>query len=194
MPLYSEALSHFSEVYARALVLPVSEPTAVVLATADTKGRPSARTVLLKDFNQDGFVFFTNQHSRKGAQLAENPFGALCFFWQELMEQVHVEGEIVTVSKEVADNYWNSRPCASQVGAWASLQSQPLAHRSILEKRFSEFQARFHGNSVPRPPHWSGYRLIPDRFEFWKAAPYRLHERTFYQKEEGGWEKSLLYP
>ena len=194
MILYQEAIDRFSETYTRAQTLSVHEPTAVILATASLDARPSARTVLLKDFSAAGFVFFTNQHSRKGEQLAENPWGSLCFFWQELMEQVHVEGAIHVVEPKVSDEYWFTRPCASQAGAWASQQSQPLASRAVLEERFTAFQNQFKGTVVPRPPHWSGYRLVPNRIEFWKSAPYRLHERTCYIQQGSDWTKTLLHP
>jgi pyridoxamine 5'-phosphate oxidase len=194
MDLYLEALDKFSEIYKRAQECGLKEPAAMTLATASPDGRPSARTVLLKGFDKHGFVFFTNHESRKAQQLAGNPRAALCFHWQPIEEQVIVEGSVTPVSHEEAEAYWKTRPRESQLGAWASLQSRPLEHRKTLEDRFADFEKKYAKGHVPRPTWWSGYRVMPNRIEFWKAAPFRLHFRTLYETHGNGWKKSLLFP
>lgn len=166
----------------------------MTLATADREGRPSARTVLLKQVNEDGFVFYTNTHSRKGRQLGENPHAALCLFWQPLMQQVLVEGGVCFVDPAQADAYWATRTRLSQLGAWASDQSQPLASRECLEQRLRELEVRFADQPVPRPPHWTGYRLIPELIEFWCARSGRLHDRYRYWFESGAWRSGWIQP
>jgi len=172
------------------------EPTAMTLATADNSGRVSARIVLLKGVDENGFRFFTNYESLKGAQLAAHPQVALCFHWKLLREQVQVrvEGEVETLSAAESDAYFASRPRGSQIGAWASLQSQSLQDRATFEQRVAEFERRFNAGPVPRPPHWGGYLVRPDRIEFWYGALHRLHERVCYTNKDGVWERSLLYP
>lgn len=192
--LYREALTRFSSVYQRARETGLREPTAVTLATADARARPSARTVLLKDFDADGFVFYTNGESRKARELAENPRAALLFFWQTIFEQVHVEGPVEVVPPAESDAYWASRSRESQIGAWASAQSRPLGRRDELEAKVAEFDRRFAGQAVPRPAHWQGYRLRPERIEFWESRPHRLHDRQCYTRGEGGWTFALLNP
>ena len=150
--------------------------------------------VLLKGYDTSGFVFYTNMRSRKGCELAANPRVAMCFFWDPLMEQVRVEGEVRAVTDAEADAYWSARHPGSQIGAWASDQSEPLASREVLEARVEEYAARFGEGPVPRPPHWSGYLVAPDRIEFWLSLPNRLHERTCYSLEDGEWRVSLLQP
>jgi pyridoxamine 5'-phosphate oxidase len=175
----------------------LAEPTAMALATADGTGRPSVRIVLLKGFDRHGFVFFTNLESRKADHLAENPRAALCFHWQPLEVQVRVEGLVSPVSDAEADQYFATRPHGSQIGAWASRQSRPLAAREELEERILETEARFAGIEVPRPPFWSGYRVSPERIEFWTGRPSRLHDREVYYADaeaEGGWRMERLYP
>jgi pyridoxamine 5'-phosphate oxidase len=193
-PLYAEALQHFDDAFARAKRCGLQEPNAVTLATADAAAKPSARTVLLKDFDEAGFVFYTNIGSRKGRELMSNRRAALCFFWQPLQEQVHVEGPVTLVTDNEADQYWASRPRESQIGAWASLQSRPLENRAELEDRAKEMSKKYATGPVPRPPYWTGFRVVPERLEFWKMRPYRLHERTVYQKSARGWTKGLLFP
>jgi len=194
MDPYQEALERFNEILTRARETDLREPTALTLATAGADGQPSARTVLLKHVDERGFVFYTNTLSRKGRQLDENRRAALCFFWQPLFEQVLVEGAVEPVSDREADAYWCSRPRLSQIGAWASHQSEPLTSRRELESRVSDYEMRFAGNEVPRPPHWSGYRVVPKLIEFWCARPGRLHDRVRFEKFEGGWRRQLINP
>lgn len=171
------------------------EPTAMTLATCDARGRVAARTVLLKHFDARGFVFYTNTQSRKGRELAEHPQAALLVLWKQLHHQVQVriEGVAEPVSEAEADAYFASRPRESQLGAWASLQSEPLPDRETLLARFRDYEARFAGGPVPRPPHWSGYRIVPDLIEFWFGQPHRLHDRFEYRRAEG-WRERRLYP
>lgn len=192
--LYAEALARFQALFARAGKTGLREPTAMNLATVDAGGRPSSRMVLLKQVDAQGFVFYTNLKSRKGRELAGNPNAALCFFWEPLMEQVRVEGVTEPVSSQEADAYWITRTRDSQIGAWASDQSEPLAARELLEKCFEEIKARFHNRPVPRPSHWSGYRLRPGLIEFWVGVDFRLHQRTCYRKRGQAWSVTLLNP
>ena len=195
MDLYQEALKRFDGLLERAKGTDIGEPLAFILATADAQGRPSARTVLLKGFDERGFVFYTNLNSRKGEQLAANPHAALCFHWQPLREQVLIEGSVAPVDPAEADVYWASRPRVSQIGGWASHQSEPLSDRAELEKRVGEYETEFEGRDVPRPPHWSGFRVKPDFIEFWTARPGRLHDRVRYcPDDQGEWRKVLLNP
>jgi pyridoxamine 5'-phosphate oxidase len=192
--LYGEALARFDEIYARAAASGLRDHTAVTLATADRAGRPSARTVLLKGFDERGFVFYTNECSRKGRHLAENPRAALLFFWQTLFEQVHVEGPVAVVPTPEADAYWATRSRESQLGAWASHQSETLTGRAELESRLAAMAERFAREAVPRPPHWRGYRVTPERIEFWQSREHRLHDRQCYERGAGGWTMRLLNP
>lgn len=188
-------LKHFAEWLADAKsAQQIVEPTAMTLATATRAGKPSARVVLLKDFGPEGFVFYTNMTSRKSDELHENPHAALCFYWMPLERQVRIEGTVTEVSAAEADAYFASRPRDRQIGAWASLQSQVLAARADLEARVAEFEAKYPGD-VPRPPHWSGWRLSPTRIEFWHQNWARLHERMRYVRlSDGSWQQELLYP
>jgi pyridoxamine 5'-phosphate oxidase len=193
-PLYRQAIQRFAELLDRARSLPDREPAAILLATADASGRPSARTVLLRAFDDRGFVFFTNEESRKGRQIAVNPRAALCLYRDELQEQAHIEGDVVVATDAESDAYWSSRPRESQLGAWASMQSRLLDRRETFEARIAEFDQRFAGRPVPRPPFWHGYRVVPDRIEFWKGRPFRLHDRELYERGPDGWTLRLLYP
>jgi len=192
--LEHEALAMFQDWLDAACKTDLHEPTAMALATANAQGRPSVRTMLLKSFDERGFVFFTDSQSRKGEELRENNFASLCFFWQPLMRQVRIEGSIVTISVDESDAYWETRPRDSQLCAWASQQSRPLDSRETLERRVAETHARYIDNTIPRPPRWIGYRVIPERIEFWKSGWRRLHERVLYEKRVDGWCKTLLFP
>ena len=179
---------------ARSAPPPPADHHAATLATADPNGRPSARIVLVRGVDDEGFLFYTNYTSRKARELALNPRAALCFYWHWLEEQVRVEGAAVRATREESDAYFASRPRGSQVGAWASQQSQPLGAREELEARVAEIERQFEGRDVPRPEFWGGFRLIPDRVEFWKAAESRLHDRVLYARTHEGWTETRLYP
>lgn len=170
------------------------DPNAMALATVSPEGAPSLRIVLLKGVDDRGFVFYTNLGSRKAAELQANPNAALCFLWKSLGRQVRVEGVCEPVSDTEADNYFASRPRGSQIGAWASKQSQPLPERSVLELRVADFENKFEGGDVPRPDFWSGFRLVPARFEFWHGQPSRLHDRMVYVADGNRWSAERLYP
>ncbi len=171
-----------------------ADPTPMTLATADRNGRPAVRVVLLKGFDERGFQFFTNTESRKGRELRENPRAALCFFWPGLLRQVRLEGPAERVSDEEADQYFASRPRERQLAAWASKQSEPLASREELLQRYRDYEQQFAGRPIPRPPFWSGYRVVPDWFEFWIGHENRLNERILYVKQNGQWTRTLLHP
>ena len=170
------------------------EPTAISLATSALSGKLSVRTMLLKDFDEKGFVFYTNTLSNKGHQLAENPQAAICIVWKSIFRQVLVEGRVEAVTAAEADAYFASRPRGSQIGAWASLQSEALDSRATLEHRVEEFELKFTCEDVPRPPHWSGFRLIPDMIEFWYGKESRLHDRFRFTLGNGEWARQRLYP
>jgi len=170
------------------------EPDAMVLATVDADGRPSARHVLLKALDPRGFVFYTNLESRKARAIAAHPFASLCFYWAALEKQVRIEGTVERVSDGDADAYFATRPRESQIGAWASDQSATLASRAVLEQRIAEARARFDGQVVSRPPFWSGFRVVPLSIEFWTRDLSRLHERERYTREGERWIRTLLYP
>jgi pyridoxamine 5'-phosphate oxidase len=190
----TDPISRFAQLFAQASASIPKDPNAMVLATVDPDGRPSARVVLLKGFDAAGFVFYTNLESRKAAALQAHRFAALCFYWPSLDVQVRVEGSVARVADEEADLYFASRPRGSQLGAWASEQSRPLASRELLENRMIKLEQAYAGLEVPRPPYWSGFRLRPDRMEFWHGKPSRLHERILYRLEEDRWIPSLLNP
>ena len=168
-------------------------PNAMTLATADTDGRPSARVVLLKGVDANGFVFYTNYESRKARELALNPFASLVFLWTPMERQVRIEGSVEKVSDEESDEYFDSRPLGSRLGAWASPQSQVISSRAVLVALAARYAAQF-ALSPPRPPHWGGFRLVPDRWEFWQGRKSRLHDRLSYRLSEGQWLRERLAP
>lgn len=177
-----------------AIAAAVPEPTAMTLSTAGGDGRPSSRVVLLKGFDAEGFVFFTNYNSRKGRALAENPYAAANFFWPELERQVNISGRVSRVSDEESDDYFRSRPFTSRVGAWASEQSERIDSRMVIMTRAAKLMIKYAGGNVPRPPHWGGFRIVPDRFEFWQGRPSRLHDRISYEAAGPAWEICRLSP
>ena len=171
-----------------------NDPNAMALSTVDAQGRPSSRMVLLKGWDEQGFVFYTNLESRKALDMAANPNVALLFHWKSLKRQIRIEGAIQPVSDAEADSYFASRPRISQIGAWASLQSRPLEGRFELEKRVAEFTAKFGLGDIPRPPHWSGLRVVPRAMEFWHDRPFRLHDRFAYARDGEHWVARHLFP
>jgi len=189
-----EPLDRFHAWLSEAEAAEPNDATAVALATADAEGRPSVRMVLLKGADEKGFVFYTNLGSRKGRELTENPHASLCFHWKSLRRQVRVQGPVEPVSAAEADEYFASRHKQSQIGAWASIQSQPLPGRFELEKRVARYAAKYAVSSVPRPDHWSGFRLLPSWIEFWENRPFRLHDRSLYHRQGDGWRTEKLYP
>jgi pyridoxamine 5'-phosphate oxidase len=193
----AEPFLRFQELLGQAKALEpavLPEPTAFALGTLSADGQPSVRILLLKGVDERGFVFYTNHESRKGTELLAHPKAAMCFHWQPLERQVRVEGVARLVSAEEADAYFASRARGSQIGAWASLQSRAIALPGDLEARVAEVEAKYAGSPVPRPPHWSGFRLVPHRIEFWHNMPSRLHERHVYLREPEGWRRETLYP
>ncbi len=191
-----DPIARFEAWMAEAATSEPNDPNAMCLATATPDGRPSARMVLLKGVDARGFVFYTNLESRKGAELSANPYAALCFHWKTLTRSVRIEGRVQPVSAEEADAYFASRPRGSKIGAWASKQSRPLESRLALEKRVAEFGLKFAVGEIPRPPFWSGFRLVPVRIEFWRDMPFRLHERLVFLREgpDAPWRTEMLYP
>ena len=191
----AEPFELFAEWFTQARKSELNDPEAVAVATATPDGAPSVRMVLMKDFSPEGFVFYTNGHSRKGGELAANPQAAMLFHWKSLRRQVRIEGLVSEVDPAEADAYFASRPRGSQLGAWASRQSETLDARDTFEARLAKFEAEFADREVPRPPRWSGFRVIPRAVEFWYGAQYRLHERWLHERgADGAWSKRMLYP
>lgn len=184
----------FHDWYTEARTTEINDSNAMALATADAQGRPSVRMVLLKGYDARGFVFYTNREGRKAGDLAANPHVALLFHWKSLRRQIRIEGPVGLASDEESDAYFASRGRDSQLGAWASDQSRPLDSRETFEARFAEVQARFEGGPVPRPPHWGGYRVTPERIEFWLDREHRLHERRVFTRAGDRWAEGMLYP
>ena len=192
-----DPIARFNGIFEQAKALPrelLPEPTAFALGTVDESGQPSVRILLLKHVDEQGFVFYTNFQSRKGRELLASRRAALCFHWQHLEMQVRVEGDAQPVSDAEADAYFASRARGSQIGAWASIQSSVMARPGDLEARVREVEQRFEGKSVPRPPHWSGFRVAPERIEFWRNMPSRLHVRHVYTRDGAVWRIEQLYP
>lgn len=194
MKIPGEAISRFETAMQAAQVAREPEPTAISLATSDASGRVSVRTVVLKDFDARGFVFYTNKQSNKGRQLAQNPQAALSILWKAIFRQVLVEGTVEPVTDAEADTFFANRPRGSQIAVWASAQSEVLDSRELLEQRVKEYEAKFRHGDVPRPSYWSGYRLVPDMIEFWYGKENRLHDRFRFTLTDGEWQKQRLYP
>ncbi len=190
----SEPWELFSSWFEIARKTKILEPNAMILSTVMQDGQPTSRVVLLKDFDQNGLVFFTNYLSQKGEQLAHNPRASILFWWEPLQRQIRVEGEVVKIDEEDSDAYFQSRPYGSRLGAWISEQSQTIVDRIALEKRQIEFEKKFEDGNVPRPDHWGGYRLAPNKFEFWQGRSNRLHDRLLYQMKQDSWKRVRLAP
>ena len=192
----TEPFETFAQWYEEAQALSeLKEPTAMSLATCTADGKPSCRIILLKHYDERGFVFYTNHNGRKSQEIYENPNAALCFYWMPIGKQIRIEGAVEKVSDEEADAYFASRRRGSQIGAWASHQSEPLASREELEQRIADVEAKYEAQDVPRPPHWHGWRLAPNRIEFWNEGDFRIHDLWVYTKNDsGGWGKTLLNP
>jgi pyridoxamine 5'-phosphate oxidase len=189
----ADPIRQFETWFAQALDAKLPEPNAMTVATVDADGRPAARILLIKGVDARGFVFYTNYESRKGRELAANPHASLLFYWIELERQVRIEGKVEKTSAEESDAYFHSRPLGSRIGAWASQQSTVIANRAELEAREREIAAKY-GENPPRPPHWGGYRLVPDVVEFWQGRPSRLHDRIRYTREQNAWRIERLAP
>lgn len=192
--LADHPLEQFQSWFDAALDSGLPEPNAMHLSTVSAEGRPSSRIVLLKELDDEGFVFYTNYHGKKGRDLAVNAFASLTFFWVDLERQVRIEGKVTKVSPQESDEYFAVRPRGSQIGAWVSHQSEIIPSRDILEQKQKEYEQQFAGKEVPRPSHWGGYCLAPDRVEFWQGRPSRLHDRIVYDLRDGKWAVSRLAP
>jgi pyridoxamine 5'-phosphate oxidase len=192
--LMENPVEQFQLWFAQAVAADILEPNAMTLATVTATGRPSARIVLLKAVDDRGFVFYTNYHSQKGVELKQTPHAALVFLWADLERQVRIEGKVELVAEAEATSYFHSRPVSSQLGAWASDQSQVIADRSILEQQLAQLALAYQNQKIPKPPHWGGIRVIPEEIEFWQGRPSRLHDRLRYQLVAGKWQIDRLAP
>ena len=193
--VHPNPFEQFKTWFDQAVAAQLPEPNAMTIATVTSDGKPSARIVLLKDYDERGFVFYTNYKSHKGQQLVENPWGAIAFWWAQLERQVRIEGRVEKVSPAESDAYFHSRPLGSQLGAWVSNQSQVIESREVLEQRLQKLKEEYDNKEVPRPPHWGGFRVIPSEIEFWQGRPSRLHDRLLYQRaEDGSWKIQRLSP
>lgn len=192
--VHKNPFKQFEKWFSEVIKLKLKEPNAMVLATSDKNAKPSARVVLLKGFRKDGFVFFTNYNSTKGKSLKENPSAALLFFWAELERQVRIEGRVKKISRLESQKYFNSRPLASRIAAWASEQSKIISDRHFIDIKFAELKNQFKGKRIPIPQNWGGFVLVPDYFEFWQGRENRLHDRICYKKKKSGWEIFRLAP
>jgi pyridoxamine 5'-phosphate oxidase len=192
--LESNPISQFQKWFAEAEANELNEPYAMTLATATKEGKPTARIVLMRNADENGFTFYTNYTSKKGHDILENPNASLLFFWQELERQVRIEGTLEKLSAEQSDNYFNSRPRESKLGAWTSEQSKVISSRKVLDERFAEASIKYPNDNVPRPPYWGGYILKPTAIEFWQGRPSRLHDRILYTLENGIWKTERLAP
>jgi len=190
----ADPIAQFGIWFHEAVEAEPNNPNAMTLAAVSADGRPSTRMVLLKDHDAQGFVFYTNFNSQKGQELLANPNASLCFHWKSLGKQVRIEGPAGRVPDSEADAYYASRPRGSRIGAWASEQSQPVASRDVLEARVADLTAKFGADNIPRPPHWSGFRVVPDRIEFWTDRPDRLHDRQVFVRTADGWSEQRLQP
>jgi len=190
-----DPIVQFSDWFNDAKSKETKNPEAMTLATSTSDGRPSARMVLLKEFSTDGFIFYTNLNSNKALELSENPQAALCFYWRSISRQVRIEGPIIRVSEQRADTYFATRSRGSKIGAWASDQSSALVNRNLLDQRVKDYESKFSGEEIPRPPFWSGYQLKPNLIEFWTERDNRIHERQLFKLDKSNiWQVSSLYP
>jgi pyridoxamine 5'-phosphate oxidase len=189
-----DPIVQFQEWFEKVIDADLHEPNAMIVSTASTDGKPSARTVLLKGYDERGFVFYTNYEGRKANEIEANPMCALLFYWGELERQVRIEGRASRLSGDESDAYFEGRPRGSRLGAWASEQSRPLEDRSVLEERVKALEAQYEGREIPRPPFWGGYRVEPDTIEFWQGRENRLHDRLVYRREDGAWRIERLQP
>lgn len=190
----ADPIGQFLEWFDEAVEKIKTDPNAMILATSDPDGKPSSRTVLLKSFDEQGFVFYTNYESRKGRQILRNPNVSITFYWPELMRQIHIEGKAQKISDKLSDDYFATRPSSSKLSAWASSQSETVSSRKELEENLREMEKKFIGEEIPRPPNWGGFRVEPNRIEFWQGRLNRLHDRICYIKKENNWEVKRLSP